>query len=172
LFDSRHFGALATLIEVALWAAVICAIGVLALYYRDGLQAFVNPRPRPAEKNQRPRPAQAFGLDLSRETLPADIAASAESLWQSNPRAALGLLYRALLSHLLHDFDMPLKAADTEGQVLERIQQLQLPALLALSQDLTTHWQNMAYGHRLPPDHVQRELCDAWRGVFGPGIAR
>lgn len=172
LFDSRHFGALATLIEVALWAAVICAIGVLALYYRDGLQAFVNPRPRPVEKNQRPRPAQAFGLDLSRETLPADIAASAESLWQSNPRAALGLLYRALLSHLLHDFDMPLKAADTEGQVLERIQQLQLPALLALSQDLTTHWQNMAYGHRLPPDHVQRELCDAWRGVFGPGIAR
>lgn len=172
MFDNQHFGALATLIEVTLWAAVITAIGGLIWYYREWLQAFVSRRPRPAEKAPHPPVPQAFGLDLGRETLPCDIAASAESLWQSNPRAALGLLYRALLSRLLHDFDMPLKAADTEGQVLERIEQLQQPALLAFSKDLTAHWQNMAYGHRLPPAQVQRELCDAWRGVFGPGIAR
>nr|WP_180205203.1 DUF4129 domain-containing protein [Pseudomonas sp. SbOxS1]NYU05230.1 DUF4129 domain-containing protein [Pseudomonas sp. SbOxS1] len=170
MFDNQHFGALATLIEITLWAAVITAIGVLIWYYREWLQAFVSRRPRPAERTPHPPTPQAFGLDLSRETLPPDIAASAERLWQSNPRAALGLLYRALLSRLLHDFDMPLKAADTEGQVLERIEQLQQPALLAFSKDLTTHWQNMAYGHLLPPAQVQRELCDAWRGVFGPEV--
>lgn len=169
LLDNQRFGALATLIEVLLWGAVIGAIGLLIWRYRAWLQAFVSRRPALKGKVTRPVPQQAFGLDLSRETLPADIAASAESLWQSSPREALGLLYRALLSHLLHDYNMALKPADTEGQVLERVEKLQQPALLAFSKNLTGHWQNMAYGHRLPPAHLQQELCDGWRTLFGPG---
>ncbi|CAI8699961.1 Membrane protein [Pseudomonas sp. IT-P100] len=169
LLDNQRFGALATLIEVLLWGAVIGAIGLLIWRYRAWLQAFVSRRPALKGKVTRPLPQQAFGLDLSRETLPADIAASAESLWQSSPREALGLLYRALLSHLLHDYNMALKPADTEGQVLERVEKLQQPALLAFSKNLTGHWQNMAYGHRLPPAHLQQELCDGWRTLFGPG---
>ncbi|WP_095193144.1 DUF4129 domain-containing protein [Pseudomonas sp. Irchel 3A7] len=172
LFDSQRFGAVATLIEALLWGTVIAAVGLLIWRYRDWLQAFVSRRPNRGKKIARPMPQQAFGLDLDRETLPADIAASAESLWQSHPREALGMLYRALLSHLLHDFGIALKAADTEGQVLERVEQLQQPALLAFSQNLTRHWQNMAYGHRLPPTHSQRELCDGWRALFGPGAGR
>ena len=169
LLDNQRFGALATLIEVLLWGAVIGAIGLLIWRYRAWLQAFVSCRPALKGKVTRPVPQQAFGLDLSRETLPADIAASAESLWQSSPREALCLLYRALLSHLLHDYNMALKPADTEGQVLERVEQLQQPALLAFSKNLTGHWKNMAYGHRLPPAHLQQELCDGWRTLFGPG---
>jgi hypothetical protein len=95
-----------------------------------------------------------------------DIAGSAERLWPSDPRGALGLLYRGLLSRLLHDFNLPLKDADTEGQVLERVEQLQRPALLAFSQNLTRHWLNMAYGHRVPPPLLQQELCDGWRALF------
>jgi hypothetical protein len=172
LLDNQRFGAAATLIEVVLWGVVIGAIGLLIWHYRDGLQAFVSRRPALISKVARPLPQQAFGLDLNRETLPADIAASAERLWQTHPREALGLLYRGLLSHLLHDFNMALKPADTEGQVLERIEYLQQPALLAFSKNLTGHWQNMAYGHRLPPAHLQQELCDGWRALFGPGALR
>jgi hypothetical protein len=172
LLDNQRFGAAATLIEVLLWGVVISAIGLLIWHYRDGLQAFVRRRPALNNKVARPLPQQAFGLDLNRETLPADIAASAERLWQTHPREALGLLYRGLLSHLLHDFNLLLKPADTEGQVLERIEQLQQPALLAFSKNLTGHWQNMAYGHRLPPAHLQQELCDGWRALFGPGALR
>lgn len=172
LLDSQRFSALASLIEVLLWATVMGAISVLVWRYRDWLQAFVSRRPAPKSNVVRPLPQQAFGLNLNRETLPADIAASVESLWQSDPREALGLLYRALLSHLLHDFNMALKPADTEGQVLARIEQLQQPALLAFSKNLTAHWQNMAYGHRLPPVHVQQELCDDWRAMFGRGAGR
>jgi hypothetical protein len=117
-------------------------------------------------------PQQAFGLDLNRDTLPDDIAASAEQLWLSQPRAALSLLYRGLLSHLLHDFDLTLKPADTENQVLARVEQLQRPELLAFSRNLTVHWQNMAYGHRVPAAHLQQELCDGWRALFGHGAAR
>jgi hypothetical protein len=172
LFDSQRFGFLANLIEVLLWGAVIGAIGLLIWRYRDWLQAFVSRRPRINRRVARAVPQRAFGLELNRETLPADIAASAESLWPDNPRAALGLLYRALLSHLLHEHNMALKAADTEGEVLQRVAQLHQPALLAFSKTLTLHWQNMAYGHRLPPAHLQQELCDGWRALFGPGAAR
>ncbi|CAN7665238.1 DUF4129 domain-containing protein [Pseudomonas sp. LjRoot277] len=172
LLDNQHFGTVASLIEIVLWGVLIGAIGLLIWHYRDGLQAFVSRRPILNSKVARPLPQQAFGLDLNRETLPADIAASAERLWQTHPREALGLLYRGLLSHLLHDFNMALKPADTEGQVLQRIEHLQQPALLAFSQNLTGHWQNMAYGHRLPPEHLQQELCDGWRALFAPGALR
>ncbi|NUU34922.1 DUF4129 domain-containing protein [Pseudomonas sp. C2B4] len=172
LFDSQRLGAIATLIEVMLWGTVIAAVGLLIWRYRDWLQAFVSRRQSPVKKAVPPMTQQAFGLNINRETLPADIAATAESLWQTQPREALGLLYRALLSHLLHDFNIALKEADTEGQVLERVAQLQQPALLNFSQNLTRHWQNMAYGHRLPAAHLQQELCEGWRALFGPGARR
>jgi len=172
LLDSQRFANLAQVIEVLLWASVIGAIALLIWRYRDWLQTFVSRQPKPRTRPAHPTPPQLFGLDLNRETLPDDIAASVENLWLTQPREALGLLYRALLSRLLHDFDLPLKAADTEGQVLERVQQLQQPALQAFSNTLTVHWQNMAYGHRLPPVHLQQELCNEWRALFGPGATR
>ncbi|MBU6957713.1 DUF4129 domain-containing protein [Pseudomonas sp. CVAP len=172
LLDSQRFAGLAQVIEVLLWASVIGAIALLIWRYRDWLRTFVSHRPKLRQTPAHPAPAQLFGLDLDRETLPDDIAASVESLWSTQPREALGLLYRALLSRLLHDFNLPLKSADTEGQVLERVQQLQEPALHTFSSTLTVHWQNMAYGHRLPPAHLQQELCDGWRALFGPGASR
>ncbi|VVM51249.1 hypothetical protein PS662_00818 [Pseudomonas fluorescens] len=172
MLDHQRFGALASLIEVVLWSLIVGALAGLIWRYRDWLQAFVSRRPALKRKVARPLPQQAFGLDLNRDTLPADIAASAESLWQTHPREALGLLYRALLSHLLHDCHLALKPADTEGEVLERVKHLQQPALLDFSLKLTRHWQNMAYGHRLPPAHLQQELCDGWRALFGPGASR
>ena len=172
LLDAQRFGAVATLLEALLWGAVIGAAGLLIWHYRDWLLAFVSRRPLTDRKKLQVPPRQAFGLDLGRESLPGDIAASAEQLWQAHPREALGLLYRALLSHLLHDFDMPLKPADTEGQVLQRIERLNQPELAAFSKDLTGHWQNMAYGHRVPPTLAQQQLCDGWRALFGPGAPR
>ncbi|MBX8623188.1 DUF4129 domain-containing protein [Pseudomonas glycinae] len=170
--DGRHLDGLAKAIEVVLWGAAIAGAGWLIRRYRDFLQAFVGRRPRLPEANGRPLPQQAFGLDLQKESLPDDIASHAEQLWQTEPRAALGLLYRALLSHLLHDFNLTLKPADTENEVLARIEQLQRPDLLTYSRHLTGHWQNMAYGHRVPAAHLQQELCDGWRSLFGQGAAR
>ncbi|MBK5513581.1 DUF4129 domain-containing protein [Pseudomonas sp. TH15] len=170
--DGQHLDGLAKLIEVLLWGIVIAAFGWLLWRYREFLQAFVSRRPRLPAKPQRTLPQQAFGLDLNRDTLPDDIAASAEQLWPTQPRAALSLLYRGLLSHLLHDFDLTLKPADTESQVLARIEHLQRPELLTFSRHLTTHWQNMAYGHRVPAAHLQQELCEGWRALFGHGATR
>lgn len=165
LFDSQRLGYLAQLIEVVLWAGVIGLIALLIYRYRDWLQAFVSRR-QPRLKALATTPPQLFGLALAAETLPHDIATSAEQLWATQPREALGLLYRGLLSRLLHDFQLPLNSADTEGQVLQKITRLQHPALQGFSQELTHHWQNLAYGHRLPPVHVQQQLCDHWRQLF------
>lgn len=169
LLDSRTLSVMAKTLEILLWALLSGAIAWLIWRYRDWLQAFVSRRPTPRKALLQPAPHQLFGLDVSQDTLPKDIAASVEDLWQSQPREALGLLYRALLSRLLHDFHLPLTAADTEGQVLEHIRGLEQPALQAFGSSLTLHWQNLAYGHRLPPAHLQQELCDAWRALFDTG---
>ncbi len=84
--------------------------------------------------------------------------------------AALGLLYRALLSRLLHDYRLPLKSAYTEAEVLRLVHTLEQQPLSQFSQVLTLHWQNLAYGHRLPPETLKPALCQDWRNLFGPGV--
>ncbi|WP_325985155.1 DUF4129 domain-containing protein [Pseudomonas protegens] len=163
------FGGVAKGLEILLWGLLLAALGWLIWRYRDWLQAFVSRRPLPRKKRPAAMPQQLFGLEVSSETLPADVAARAAELWASQPREALGLLYRALLSRLLEDFHLPLSVADTEGQVLERIKALQHPQLEAFSISLTRHWQNMAYGHQVPGADLQPQLCGAWRSLFGPG---
>ena len=151
-----------------LWSLLAGSVALLIWRYRDWLRTFVSRQVPPKPEITRPVPSQLFGLELATETLPDDIAATAEQLWATQPREALGLLYRGLLSRLLHDFDLPLKSADTEGQVLARIHLLQQPQLLAFSDELTRHWQNLAYGHLLPPTSAQQKLCSDWRTLFSP----
>ncbi|WP_339547920.1 DUF4129 domain-containing protein [Pseudomonas sp. RA_35y_Pfl2_P32] len=172
LLDSPHLAGLASIIEVLLWTTVIGLLALLAWHYREWLQTFVSRRPALPRSAQRPLPAQMFGLDLGRESLPDDVAAEVERLWASRPREALGLLYRALLVRLLHDYALPLTSADTEGQVLGHIQRLQQPQLHAFSSILTKHWQNIAYGHRVPPPALQAQLCAGWRALFDRGVGQ
>jgi hypothetical protein len=170
--NSDAFKHIALGLEVLLWSLLAGGIALLIWRYRDWLQTFVSRRRPRQPKPAKPLPTQLFGLELGVETLPDDIASTAEQLWPTQPREALGLLYRGLLSRLLHDFNLPLKSADTEGQVLERVHRLQQPQLLAFSDELTRHWQNLAYGHRLPPAQAQQQLCSDWRVLFSSGAAQ
>ncbi|KHK64106.1 MULTISPECIES: DUF4129 domain-containing protein [Pseudomonas] len=171
-WSAKRFETIAAIIQALLWAALLGAIAWLAWHYRERLKALANYRPTKRLPMERSAPARMFGLDIREESLPDDVAASAEQLWSSAPREALGLLYRALLSRLHHEFNMALKPADTEGQVLQRVEQLQRESLMTFSRNLTLHWQNIAYGHRPPPAHLQQELCNGWRELFGPGAPR
>lgn len=165
------FASLAKGLEVLLWGLLLGALAWVVWRYRDWLRTFVGWRPRPRKKRPRAIPQQLFGLEVGSQTLPADVAARAAELWPTQPREALGLLYRALLSRLLEEFHLPLGVADTEGQVLERIKGLQHAPLEAFSIELTRHWQNMAYGHQIPGAEAQPRLCDGWRALFGPGAS-
>lgn len=167
--NSNTFKHIAQGLEVLLWGLMVGALIMLAWRYREWLRTFVSRRGPRKPQDDKPAPTQLFGLELGSETLPDDIASAAEHLWPTQPREALGLLYRGLLSRLLRDFNVPLKSADTEGQILERVNQLQQPRLSAFSDDLTRHWQNLAYGHRLPPPSAQQQLCSDWRTLFSRG---
>lgn len=160
--------ALAQLFEVLLWSLAIGLSALVIWRYRQWLRLFI----APAAKDRAPAthaPAHMFGLQVSAQSLPDDIVASALALWPARPREALSLLYRASLSRLITDYRLPLKSADTEEQALQRIASLNNPALNDFSQELTRHWQNLAYGHRLPATHVLPELCERWRHLFETG---
>lgn len=169
--EKGHFSTLGKGLEILLWGLLLGALAWLLWHYREWLRTFVGWRPQPRKKRPPAMPQQLFGLEVGSQTLPDDVAAHAAELWASQPREALGLLYRALLSRLLEDFQLPLGIADTEGQVLEHVKALQHPQLESYSTELTRHWQNMAYGHQAPGAQAQPQLCDGWRQLFGPGAS-
>lgn len=155
----------ARVLEVVLWAIVLTLAGLLIWRYRSWVATFVSQRSPPV-RAVGDTPDQLFGLQIGAQTLPDDIAGSAERLWDTQPREALGLLYRALLTRMLSAYHLPLKTADTEGEVLQRIAGLNDPQLDEFSRNLTFHWKNLAYGHRAPPASSRAELCDGWRRLF------
>ncbi|MCY1313837.1 hypothetical protein D9M70_644020 [compost metagenome] len=69
----------------------------------------------------------------------------------------------------MHDFRLPLRQSHTEGEVLQLVRHLDNIELEDFSQDLTGHWQNLAYGHRLPSAELRQALCDGWRRLFATG---
>jgi hypothetical protein len=157
--------AVALFFEALLWAALLGLAALLAWRYRQWLGAFAG-RLRLAQRAVTPPNRQLFGLEVAPESLPADVAGTVERLWAEQPRAALGLLYRALLSRLLDDYRLPLHGAHTESEVLRLVEGLEHSELSSFSQALTRHWQNLAYGHRLPPDELRQTLCQDWRRLF------
>jgi hypothetical protein len=163
----NNFELLSRIVEVILWTALFSALTLLAWRYREWLRTFGGRLKLPA-KRQKTAPSQLFGLEVAPESLPDDIASAAEQLWAEQPREALGLLYRALLSRLLHDYQLHLKGSHTEAEVLQLTEQLQLAELSRFAQVLTRHWQNLAYGHQLPPANLKRGLCEGWRRLFNP----
>jgi hypothetical protein len=156
--------------EALLWAAVLGIVALLLWRYRDWLSTFVG-RLGSVQRRTSAPPSQLFGLEVAPDSLPEDVASEVERLWAEQPRAALGLLYRALLSRLLHDYRLPLKSAHTEAEVLQLVQSLQQTELIDFSQALTLHWQNLAYGHRVPPADSLHSLCAGWRRQFDGGAA-
>ncbi|PTU76168.1 DUF4129 domain-containing protein [Pseudomonas mangrovi] len=162
------FGAIemiSLIFKVVLWALLISLLALLIWRYREWLRAFASRLGLP-QRAKREAPAMLFGLEITPESIPDDVAGTAERLWLENPREALGLLYRALLSRLLHEHRLPLKSAHTEGEVLRLVDRLQQSGLSQFSALLTGHWQNLAYGHRLPDATVRDQLCNGWRQQF------
>ncbi|MFK3797667.1 DUF4129 domain-containing protein [Pseudomonas sp. NPDC088444] len=156
---------LSTVFEALLWTLLALTLGWVIWRYRAWFGTFVS-RNKATPVTRHNVPQQLFGLQVNTESLPDDVAAAAERLWQQSPREALSLLYRALLNRLLTDYQLPLKNSDTEGQVLAHTERLNLPPLHAFSQTLTHHWQTLAYGHQLPAAEVLKSLCDDWRRLF------
>lgn len=157
------FGMLATVLELAVWAAVIGLI--VWLIYRIVVGA-AGMGGKTREKKV--APTTAFGLDIRPESLPADVAAAAWAAWTAGrPIEALSLLYRGSIANLVERDGLVIDESDTERDCLMRVRDLADHEKLGYFRSLTDTWQLTAYGRRTPAETSVRALCDAWPRHFG-----
>lgn len=111
-------------------------------------------------------PDTLFGLDLKQESLPDDVAQEALQLWNENHhREALGLLFRASLSKLIHDYNCPFEDGYTELECYKVVEH-QRPHLADYFLTLTTSWRQLAYGHQIPQQEAFIYLVEHWAVTF------
>lgn len=167
--SGEHISSIATGMEMLFWAVILCLIVLLIFRYRHWLARYL-PQGAPQQRT-RSKPVTLFGLDLTRESLPQDVSASALALWQQQEkRAALALLYRASLSRLL-EAGLEIEQGHTEQECLhvaQRFAQTQARAATAITYfaQLTGAWQRLAYGHIPPAEEDAEQLCTAWNGIW------
>ena len=115
-------------------------------------------------------PTHVRDLDIRPESLPEDIGAAALRLWdQHEQRAALALLYRGLLSRLVHAHGLQIRQSTTEAGCIE-LAQLHLQAEPAdYVVRLVRGWQRAVYGGMHPEDGEFRALCTDFDAMLSPG---
>lgn len=154
-------------LEVLLWATLVFVIGLIIYRFRESLLTLGGGLNKAKEKDI-PVPTELFSLDVRQESLPDDVSAEAQKLWQAKDyRAAIALLYRASLAYLLHQRELPLKVGHTEGDCVRLVQSQAPEAVSGYFAHLTQAWLRLAYGHFLPSEPLFLELCNNWRIQFG-----
>ena len=105
-------------------------------------------------------PSHVQELDIRPESLPDEIGAAALTLWDRDEhRAALALLYRGLLSRLVHVHGAPIRESTTEADCL-RLAASHLHSDVAdYTKTLVRIWQLAVYGAREPATQEARALC-------------
>lgn len=116
-------------------------------------------------------PTHVRDLDIRPESLPDEIGATALGLWnQGEHRAALVLLYRGLVSRLVHVHSLPIRESTTEAGCVE-LARVQLPAELTdYVEQLVRCWQCAVYGGMEPADAEFRALCSSFDTALAPPI--
>jgi hypothetical protein len=148
--------------RVLVLVAVAILAGLLAIY----LVRLI--RSRGPSKVKRPTaPTHVQDLDIRPESLPDNIGAAARTLWDSGEhRAALSLLYRGVLSRLVHVHNVPIRDSSTEGDCLRltatRLREEQRKYVALLIQV----WLQAVYGGQQPETASLHTLCDG----FAPAL--
>lgn len=151
--------------EIILWIAIGVLV-VLLLYYLPG---WLNKIPTPTKnhKREKQKPNVLFGLNVEKNSLPDDVAATALALMQKGDvRQSLSLLYRASLSLLINHHGLDVHDSHTEGECLELVESLGKSEISAYFDGLTQAWISLAYGHRTPTESTLQSLCHNWSHTF------
>ena len=114
-------------------------------------------------------PSHVRDLDIRPESLPDDVGAAALALWQrGEQRAALALLYRGLLSRLVHVHGVPIRASSTEGECLTLARPRLAAAAAGYAERLVEVWSAAVYGATRAAPGVVEGLC----GDFAASLDR
>ncbi len=152
---------LALIFEIVLW--VVFFIGIIFLVKnRHRLHIGFSRQ----KKAVREIPKTLFGLDLSEQSLPDNVAQQALTLYQQEHyREAMALLYRASLANLVQRYHFDLKKGATEGDCMKlvtRVLPLSLDGEGKFFVDLTRSWQLTAYAHKTVSEEKMQQLCRSW----------
>jgi hypothetical protein len=162
---SGLFGWLEQSARLLVWSAA----GLLAVMAAVMVVRLSRMRAGPPDDTSFAAPTHVRDLDIRPETLPDDIGSAARALWdRGDHRASLALLYRGLLSRLVHVHQVAIRDSSTEGDCL---------ALAAkhLTRDrheyaawLVAVWQRAVYGREAVTAEAVYSLCDGFARALGP----
>lgn len=153
------------LVEIVIWLLFFLLVAYILYRYRKGIRrlVFSGREPVPAVRP----PETLFGLDVRQESLPTDVVASVEALWQNGRhRESISLFYRALLGTLIHRHNCQFEDSYTEGECITVVRATGNLPLTEFTESLSGMWQRLAYGHQQPSTADFHEHCRRWREIF------
>ncbi len=164
--DNKDPGWLQWLQELFSWIAgsarmiVWVLAAVLAAFIAIYLMRLLRSRAAVARKQSFIAPSHVRDLDIRPESLPDDIGAAALQLWQGGEqRRAMALLYRGLLSRMVHVHRVPVRDSTTEGESMALARGCLPAAAGEFATKLVTTWQRAVYGELIPGTDQVRALC-------------
>jgi hypothetical protein len=140
------------------WGVIAVLAGLLLVY----LWRLVRTWSLPERSRRIDAPSFVRDLDIRPESLPPDIGATARKLWDDGEhRHALALLYRGLLSRLVHVHNVPIRDSSTEGDCLAlAARHLATEERKIYVTSLVRVWQRAVYGGETIPTESVYALCD------------
>ena len=158
------FGWFASSARAVLWVAGAILVALLAVFL---LRLARSLRGGSFAAKRFVAPSHVRDLDIRPESLPENIGAAAAALWdRGEQRSALALLYRGLLSRLVHAYSVPIQVSSTEGDCLALAAPRLSEATNAYTGRLIAVWQNAVYGGSSPTAAAVHALC----AEFGPTL--
>ena len=148
------------------WGVVLALAGFLLIFIARTIRS----RPGASPDGQiYVTPVRVHDLDIRPESLPDDIGEAARRLWdRSERRAALALLYRGMLSRLVHLHEVPIRDSTTEADCLVLATGHLPPAKSEYAARLIRVWQRAVYGREDIQTSTVYGLCDG----FAPALDR
>jgi hypothetical protein len=159
------FGWLAASGRAIVWVVGAVLVALVVVY----VVQLVRGRGLPRVPPRFVAPSHVRDLDIRPESLPDDIGAAALALWNDGEqRAGLALLYRGLLSRLVHVHEVAIRASSTEGECLALARKRLSGKSVAYAERMVGTWTAAIYGGIAPAPAVVATLC----GEFASALAR
>jgi hypothetical protein len=141
-----------------MWLAIAVLTPLLLYLLRNFLPEHFTRQPEGYEP-----PANLFGLNVTTESLPADLSAAATQLAREGRlRDALSLLYRGALSELIRHYRVVVHTGDTEADCTRAASSALDKQGADYFSSLVSAWQQLAYASEPPLPGRVEALCRDW----------
>ena len=156
------------IVEILLWLAASLIIIYVTLLCLNWFKANQNKFQFQKRNEIKNKPEMLFGLNVDKNQDTKNISKYTLNLWQEKKyRAALALMYSALLSKLVHHYNFDFREGFTESECANLVYSAEKSSLLArFVKEITQCWLLVAYAHVTPDPSAGERLCKQWSELF------